>query len=194
MSIFTSLLQKTSSVKNVCILFVASHLILLSMMVFTFPVINNQIGTKAFDLQPFGYSVSMAESIVNKLDAQTTQLYLFPQLTFLDLFYPLLLALFLSSLLFRFVNSDSKLGLLIVMIPFLAMIFDYSENICIILMITKSIEISESLVFISSSFTVLKGVLTSISWIAILIYAIKWFLLRIKEKNTKQVLTKPKLP
>lgn len=194
MSIFTSLLQKTSSVKNVCILFVASHLILLSMMVFTFPVINNQIGTKAFDLQPFGYSVSMAESIVNKLDAQTTQLYLFPQLTFLDLFYPLLLALFLSSLLFRFVNSDSKIGLLIVMIPFLAMIFDYSENICIILMITKSIEISESLVLISSSFTVLKGVLTSISWIAILIYAIKWFLLRIKEKNTKQALTKPKLP
>ena len=186
MSIFTSLLQKTSSVKRVCILFVTSHLVLLSMMVFTFPVINNQIGTKAFDLQTFGYSVSMAESIVNNLDDQTTQLYLFPQLTFLDLFYPLLLALFLSSLLFRIVNVDSKLGLLIVIIPFLAMIFDYSENICVILMISKSIEISESFVLISSSFTVLKSILTSISWVAILIYSIKWLIMKRKKTTSSK--------
>ncbi len=190
MSIFTSLLQKTSSVKSVCILFIASHLILLAMMVFTFPVINNQIGTKAFDLQPFGYSVSMAESIVNNLNAQTTQLYLFPQLTFLDLFYPLLLALFLSSLLFRFVNMESKLGSILVIIPFSAMFFDYSENICIILMISKSIEISESFVLFSSTCTILKGVLTSVAWIAIFVYGITWLRMKIKEKSTKLPLIK----
>ena len=60
------------------------------MMLFTFPVINHQIGTKAFDLQTFGYSVSIAESIVNNLNDQTTQIYLFPQLTFFDLLYPFL--------------------------------------------------------------------------------------------------------
>lgn len=192
MSIFTSLLQKTSSVKNVCILFLASHFILLSMMVFTFPVINNQIGTKAFDLQTFGYSVPIAETIVNNLNPQTTQLYLFPQLTLLDLFYPFLLALFLSSLLFRFVNIHSKLGTLMVIIPFLAMIFDYSENICIILMISKSIEISKSFVLLSSSFTVLKSTLTSIAWLALLIYAIKWLIFIIKEKNNEQTPIKSK--
>lgn len=181
MSIVTSILQKTSSVKSVCILFVASHLILLSMMVFTFPVINNQIGTKAFDLQTFGYSASTAESIVNSLDDQTTQLYLFPQLTLLDLFYPLLVALFLSSLLFRMVKGESKLKSFLVIVPFLAMLCDYSENICIILMITKSIGISKSFVLLSSSFTVLKGIFTSIAWIAILIYSIKWFIRRKKE-------------
>lgn len=193
MSIFTSLLQKTSSVKSISILFVVSHLILLSMMVFTFPAINNQIGTKAFDLQTFGYSVSMAESIVNNLNPYTTQLYLFPQLTFLDLIYPLLLALLLSSLLFRMANNNSKLGSWIVFIPFLAMIFDYLENICIILMISKSIEISTSFVFISSSFTVLKSLLTSIAWLAIFIYFIKWVILRIKEKSNKRSLSKPTL-
>lgn len=186
MSILSSLLQKTSSVKSICILFVVSHLVLLSMMVFTFPVINDQIGTKAFDLQTFGYSVSMAKSIVNNLDPATTQLYLFPQLTFLDLLYPFLLALFLSSLLFRLANNNSKIGSLIVVIPFLAMISDYSENICVILMISKSIEVSESLVFISSSFTVLKSILTSIAWLAMLILALKWLILRMKEKNIKQ--------
>ncbi len=186
MSILSSLLQKTSSVKSICILFVVSHLVLLSMMVFTFPVINDQIGTKAFDLQTFGYSVSMAKSIVNNLDPATTQLYLFPQLTFLDLLYPFLLALFLSSLLFRLANNNSKIGSLIVVIPFLAMISDYSENICVILMISKSIEVSESLVFISSSFTVLKSILTFIAWLAMLILALKWLILRMKEKNIKQ--------
>ena len=191
MSNFISLLQKTSSIKRVSILFISSHLIFLSMMLFTFPVINNQIGTKAFDLQSFGYSVSTAESIVNNLNTQTTQLYLFPQLTFLDLLYPLLLALFLSSLLFRFTNVNNKLGRFILIIPFLAMVFDYSENICVILMISKSIELSESFVLLSSSFTILKGTLTSIAWIAILFYSIRWLISIVKQKNNKQFLTKP---
>jgi len=163
------------------------------MMVFTFPEINNQIGTKAFDLQTFGYSYSTAETIINNLNAQTTQLYLFPQLSLLDLCYPFLLALFLGSVLFRNVNIGSTLGFLIVGIPFLAMIFDYSENICVILMISKSIKISESIVLLSSSFTVLKGILTSIAWLAILIYFIKWLVSIFKEKYNKQTLTKPKM-
>ncbi len=193
MSIFKSLLQKTSSVKNICILFVISHLVLLSMMLFTFPVINHQIGAKAFDLHTFGYSVSVAESIVHNLNDQTTQFYLFPQLTFLDLLYPFLLALFLSSLLFRLVNRNSKLGTALLIIPFFAMTFDYLENICVILMISKSIDIFESLVLISSSFTIFKGVLTSIAWLSIFIHSVKWLILRIKEKNNKQSLTKPEL-
>lgn len=196
MSIFNSVLQKTSSLKRVCILFIASHLVILSMMVFTFPVINNQIGIKAFDMQSFGYSVSMAESIVNNLNAQTTDLYLFPQLTLLDVLYPCLLALFLSSFLFRLfliTKTKHKANSILLIVPFLAMGFDYLENACIILMISKSIEISESFVLISSSFTVLKGTLTSIAWITILMYSIKWLILRINKKKNKQSLTKPKL-
>ena len=195
MSIFTSLLQKTSSVKRVCFLFIASHLVILSMMLFTFPVINTQIGTKAFDLQSFGYSVSTAESIVNNLNTQTTDLYLFPQLTLLDVLYPFLLALFLSSFLFRLfliTETKNKANSILLLVPFLAMAFDYLENTCIILMISKSIELSESFVLLSSSFTVLKGTLTSIAWLSILIYAIKWLILRINEKK-KQALAKPKL-
>lgn len=183
MSIFTQLLQKTSTTKNIWILFASSHLVLLTMMVFTFPLINHQIETKAFDLQTFGYSVSVAESIVNNLNEQTTQLYLFPQLFLLDLFYPILLSLFLSSLLFRLANNKAKLSALVVIIPFIAMIFDYSENICVTLMITKSIEVSEWFVFVSSSFTILKSMFTSIAWLAILTYTIKWIILSVKKRK-----------
>lgn len=196
MSIFNSTLQKTSSLKSVSILFVTSHLIFLSMMVFTFPVINNQIGIKAFDLQPFGYSASEAESIVNKLNTQTTDIYLFPQLTLLDVLYPLLLALFLSSFLFRLfllTKTKHKANSILLILPFLAMGFDYLENICIILMISESIALSESFVLLSSSFTVLKGLLTSMAWLTILIFSIKWFLLRVNEKKNKQPITIHKL-
>ena len=189
MSILNSLLIKTSSVKNICILFVASHLVLLIMMIFTLPVINDQIGTKVFDLQTLGYSVSVAESIVENLNNETTSLYLFPQLTLLDLLYPILLALFLSSILFRLFSiteTKSKIASILLVIPFMAMLFDYAENICVILMISKSLELTKTLVLLSSSFTILKGVFTSITWITILVYAIKWFRMKILERNNKK--------
>lgn len=192
MSIFTPLLQKNSSIKIVCSLFLTSHLVLLAMMLITFPVINKQIGIKTFDLQTFGYSVSIAESIVNNLNSQTIDLYLFPQLTLLDVLYPFLLALFLSSFLFRLfliTKTKSKANSILLIVPFLAMGFDYLENTCIILMISKSVEITKSFVLLSSSFTVLKSTLTSIAWLTIFTYSIKWLSLR---KN-KQPLTKPKL-
>lgn len=191
MSILNSLLTQTSSVKKICISFLSSHLILLIMMVYTFPIINTQIGTKAFDLQSLGYSTSKAQSIVNNLNEQTLNLYLFPQLTLLDLFYPFLLALFLSSLLFRLFNitkETSKITSILLIIPFLAMVFDYLENICIILMISRSIYTTESIVLLSSTFTILKGILTSITWLTILIFTIKWFKIKITKRKIKTTL------
>ncbi len=187
MLIFNSLIYRTSTVKWLSYLFLLSHGILLLMMTFTFPKINNQIGTNAFDLRPFGYSVSEARSIVNNLNEPITNLYLFPQLSLLDLLYPFLLALFLSSFLFRLIKiteTKNRVNSILLIIPFLAMICDYFENICIILMITKSVETSEYFVLLSSIFTLLKGVLTSFAWISILFYSIRWFRMK-KRKEIK---------
>jgi hypothetical protein len=148
------------------------------MMTYTLPKINTHIDTYAFELQTFGYSVSEARSIANNMNDQITNLYLFPQLSLLDLLYPFLLALFLSSFLFRLISitrTKNKVNSILLIVPFLAMIFDYLENICIILMITKSVETSENFVLLSIIFTFLKGVSTSFAWISILFYSIKWF-------------------
>lgn len=188
MPIFNSLISRASSVKCLFYLFLSSHVILLLMMTFTFPRINNQIGTNAFDLRPFGYSVSEARSIVNNLNEPITNLYLFPQLSLLDLLYPFLLALFLSSFLFRLIGitkTKIRVNSILLIVPFLAMIFDYLENICIILMITKSVETSAYFVLLSSIFTFLKGVLTSFAWISILFYSIRWF----RMKKSKEIKT-----
>ncbi len=195
MSILKKLLSKTSTVKSICFLFLASHLVLLSMMLFTFPRINSQIG-KAFDLQAFGYSFATATSIVDNLRAEVAQRYLFPQLTLLDLLYPFLLALFLSSLLFRLLTLTdrlNKIAAIILFVPFIAMVSDYSENICVILMITKSIDLSETIVQISSTFTILKGVFTSISWLAILAYTFVWLKMKIRSRKRRRTAKKPQL-
>lgn len=196
MNFINSLVSRTSSVKSLIYLFLSSHVILLLMMTYTFPRINNQIGTKAFDLNFLGYSVTEARSIVNNLNDQVTNLYLFPQLSFLDLLYPLLLALFLSSFLFRLITiTKAKNGVnsILLIVPFLAMTFDYLENICIILMITKTVETSECFVLLSSIFTLLKSMLTSFAWIGILFYSIRWFRMKKMGRNEKQPLTKTKL-
>ncbi len=194
MRILNFLNTRTSSVKSLSYLFLSSHVILLLMMTYTFPRINSQIGGAAFDIRALGYSVSEARSILTNLNDQTIDLYLFPQLTLLDLFYPALLALFISNFLFRLFNlTKTKKNSILLMAPFLAMGFDYLENICIILMITNSAEVSESIIYLSSAFTISKGVLTSFAWIGILLYSFKWVRIKILEKKNKQRLTKAKM-
>jgi len=191
MRIINSLNIRTYSVKSLSYLFVSSHAVLLIMMSYTFPRINKQIGGPAFDLRPLGYSASEARSIFGNLNDQTIDLYLFPQLTLLDIMYPFLLALFLSSFLFRLLRltkKKSKVNSILLLVPFIAMIFDYLENTCIILMITESVEITESFVQTSSTFSILKGVFTSIAWISILFYSIKYARMRVLERKNKQLL------
>ena len=190
MPILNSILLKVSSPKRIFLIFVASQLVFLLMMIYTFPEINRQIGTKAFDLQTFGYSVSTAQSIVNNLDDRTMGLYIFPQLMLLDIVYPFLLALLLSGLLFRLIKTTQSEGKIIsklLILPFVAMISDYSENIGVILMISKSIEVSQTIVYLTSTATILKGVSTSIAWIAILVLSVKWIIMKIRGKNIDPV-------
>lgn len=180
--------KKTSTIKGLLALFVLSHSILVLMMIFIFPILIDQIGMKPFDLQTFGYSFAKAQTILSNLNQYSIHLYLFPQLTVLDVLYPFLLALFLSSFLFRLLCllqlKRSVLHHVLLAIPFFAMTSDYIENICVILLITKTAPISESFVFISSTFTIFKSVSTTIAWISILVCSAIWlFKLAFKSKH-----------
>ena len=97
-------LNRMSSKSAIIILFLLAHLVLFLMMVFTFPRINTQIGTQAFDLKTFGYSQEEATLMIQNLDQSTIDFYIFPQLLLLDILYPILLALFLSTLIIRLSN------------------------------------------------------------------------------------------
>lgn len=166
-------LEEISTKKGIIILFVTAHLTLLAMMLFTFPRINAKMQTQAFDLKTFGYSTAEALDMIGKLDQATIDFYIFPQLFLLDLLYPFLLAMFLSGLMVRLFNltaiKSEHLFSNAFMLPFVAMCFDYLENISICFMISGGGDPSEGLIQAASFFTSLKSGFTIISWIIILI-------------------------
>ncbi|MCV9385851.1 hypothetical protein [Reichenbachiella ulvae] len=182
-------INRTPSISHIFILFLGSQLVLGLMFAFTFPVIHSQMGDRTFDLRTFGYSVKTAQSLVDKLDASTAQFYLFPQLFLLDLIYPFLLALFLYTFLLRLKNltglASQTWWLWIRVLPFVAMVFDYLENLGIAIMITHSGLLPPSLVRLTSAFTVTKGLFTTCSWIVALALCIAWFWQKIKSSNKR---------
>lgn len=171
-------LKKFATIKGVFVLFILAHSVLLVMMTYTFPRINDVLGTPAFDLKTFGYSITEASTMVANLNQVTIDFYIFPQLFLLDVLYPVLLALFLGTLIIRLANLMNKkdghfLGKLY-FLPFMAMFIDYSENISIWKMITSKNALTPDLVQTASIFTQLKGAITTISWLVILVLFVIW--------------------
>jgi hypothetical protein len=165
---------------GILVLFLLAHTVLLLMMLFTFPRINATLGNQAFDLQTFGYTVSTAMEMLQQLDQATIDLYLFPQLWLLDVLYPLLLALFLSTCIIRLSDllKTGRRGILsgLFLLPFIAMVFDYFENILISLMISHGSTVSAGVIRTASIFTLMKGLLTMLSWLVILVLLSVWLI------------------
>lgn len=171
-------LEKLAKPMAIFSLFLLAHLVLLCMMWFTFPLINEKLGTKAFDLQTFGYSFEQVIKMVENLDGATVRLYLFPQLFLLDILYPILLALFLSSAMMYLYNSarlnNVKILKGILLIPLSTLLLDYLENGFIAWMITHVDKITYQFVQISSLTTVLKSITTMISWTVLICLLVLW--------------------
>lgn len=171
-------LERFTSKSSLIVLFLLAHSVLLLMMVFTFPRINAKMGTPAFDLRTFGYTQEEATMMIQNLDQATIEFYTFPQLFLLDILYPLFLALFLSALIIRLMKlihiypNQAYSNLFI--LPFIAMINDYIENIMIWVIITQPSGPSSGVIKIASFFTQMKGIFTMLSWVVILILLIIW--------------------
>lgn len=181
-------LEGISTRSGIIVLFMLSHTILLLMMLFTFPRINTKFGTQAFDLKTFGYSQSEAVMMLQNLDQSTIDFYLFPQLFLLDILYPILLALFLSTFIIRLsslvkLNRNHVFSILFIL-PFIAMFFDYLENIMISLMITNPTNALSGVIRAASVFTIIKGVFTTLSWLVILILLFAWLMHILKNYNS----------
>lgn len=184
---FYNQLNRMSSISNIILLFAIAHALLLSMMVYTFPRINEKLNTLAFDLLTFGYSVSETKNMLQNLDQTTTDFYIFPQLLFLDLLYPFFIALFLSTFIIRLSNqikSKKKIFSKLYLLPFIAMCADYLENVFILKMITHSNNISSVTIKTASVLTQLKGFFTMLSWIILFILLGIWLSAKLRSRET----------
>ena len=172
-------------------LFLISHAVLLLMFLITFPQINAKLGTEAFDLKTFGYSQEEAKIMLQNLDQVTIDFYLFPQLFLLDILYPILLALFLSTLIIRLSNftkiKQNHIFSYLFLLPFLAMFFDYFENIMISLILLNPTNVSPEVIKTASICTQTKGILTSLSWFVILILFLIFLIKKQKIASMKRI-------
>lgn len=166
------LIIKYANGKNVIISFILTQVIYLIMLLYTIPNLMSYAGgMEILDMIPVGYNPEYVKSLFEQLGPIGRDYYLYTQLP-LDMIYPLLFAitytLILTYLFNKIYNLSSKIQLL-TLIPILAGLFDYLENLGIITMLIQFPNFSETIAAITSVFSIIKSISTTAFFILLLI-------------------------
>ena len=180
LDIYKSKLDRYSTGKIIILLLVFSKAVFSYMLFVSLPeVMEYSGGMRLLDMQPFGYSHEFVLTLFDSLGAQGRHLYLTYQIP-IDMLYPLLFALSNSLLLvylFKKFCANPKLIIAFSLIPIFGGLFDYLENIGIIVIIKSFPEISSWLSLFAATMTIAKSQLTIVIWI-LLLYALVVLLVR----------------
>lgn len=154
------------------------------MLLITLPKLQEMSGgVYVFDMMPSGYDSQYAHDLLAELGTEGRQFYLWRQIP-LDLIYPALFGIsfyLLASWLAIKLNAFQGILRLTAWVAVAAGVFDYIENMFIILMLRYYPELSEPLVGAASIATVFKSFFTMIYFtivVALLIGRAFYFILR----------------
>ncbi|MBW4360135.1 hypothetical protein [Flavobacterium taihuense] len=151
--------------KTVLSLFILCNVVYAIMLIVTIPeVMHYSGGMKILDMMPTGYDTQYVNTLFNSLGTAGRDSYLYHQLPS-DLIYPFLFGVSSCLVLAYFLNKLGKLDgklFYLCLLPLFSGLFDYAENFGIITMLKNYPNISVIQVQITSFFTVLKSVLTSL--------------------------------
>lgn len=161
------------------------------MLTVTIPaVMQYSGGLDLLDMMPGGYSADYVMTLFNKLGDVGRNTYLYKQIP-ADMIYPLLFAIGYSLLLGYILNKlgkfESRLFYLCY-IPILSGMFDYLENMGIILMLRSYPDISKSLIQTTSIFSVCKSVTTTLFFVTLIILLIMHVVIKIKRRPKRSSL------
>ena len=141
-------------------------------------------GANILDFE-FGYTAEKAYLMLTSLGAEGRFFYLTRVLP-LDFLFPLTYMLFYSCVMFfslkKIANAKSFLRLA-VLFPILSMLFDWTENIFVIVMLKQYPLVAPVIYSIGCSATILKFIFTLMSIAFTAILAIAAIIVRIKRKN-----------
>ena len=146
----------------------------------------------------FGYSFDYADRFLSVLSPKGYSMYKFVQIP-LDMLFPMLnyITAVITFVLLKRVymklggrdirEKYSPFAILLLLLPFAGMLFDYLENIMVFIMLSAKTAISEQFIQASSIFTVIKGlsiaVFYSICLMMCIAIGIRW--IRIKFTRRK---------
>ena len=172
MNRFVKFLEKNTSGKKILGLFILTNVVYLFMLFVTIPkTMGFSNGMKLLDMLPTGYNRDYVNELFRTLGENGREIYLTNQLP-VDMIYPLLFGLTYSLLLAYFLKKLNKLKspfTYLCLLPIIAGIVDYLENIGIITMLNNYPDLTETTVNATNTFSVIKSTSTSIFFIAVIV-------------------------
>ena len=168
-------LEKNISGKKVLSLFILTNVVYLFMLFVTIPkTMGFSNGLKLLDMLPTGYNQEYVNELFRTLGENGRETYLTNQIP-VDMIYPLLFGLTYSLLLGYFLKKLNKLKspfIYLCLLPIIAGIADYLENIGIITMLNSYPDLTETIVNATNTSSVIKSTSTSIFFIALIVILI----------------------
>ncbi|OIQ27211.1 MAG: hypothetical protein BM564_13030 [Bacteroidetes bacterium MedPE-SWsnd-G2] len=182
----TKFIEHNISGKKVLVLFILTNLVYSFMLTVTIPkTMEFSNGMKLLDMMPTGYDLNYVSELFTSLGEQGRFTYLTKQIP-VDMIYPLLFALSYSLLLGYFLKKLNKLNApysYLCLIPVVAGIADYLENIGIITMLKNYPDLKETVVYATNLFSVIKSTSTSIFFIVLILVLITLAIKVLKRKT-----------
>lgn len=165
------LIRKNITGIKVLILFIITNIVYVFMLAVTIPAVARYSGgMDLLDMMPGGYDTSYVMALFDKLGDVGRHTYLYRQIP-VDMIYPLLFALGYTLLISYVLNKLGRFeGRLFYLcyLPMFSCLFDYLENIGIIIMLKSYPDISTGLVQLTSIFSVCKSVSTTIFFLTLI--------------------------
>lgn len=184
---FTKFIEKNISGKKVLALFILTNLVYTFMLTVTIPkTMEFSNGMKLLDMMPKEYDLNYVNQLFTALGENGRSTYLFNQIP-VDMIYPLLFGISYCLLLGYFLKKLNKLNskyMYLCLIPIIAGIADYLENIGIITMLKNYPELTEVAVKSTSSFSLIKSISTSANFIVLVVILIILGIKFIKRNKT----------
>ena len=179
------LIKRNINGKKVLLLFVLTNIIYVFMLTVTIPkVISFSGGMKILDMMPTGYDADYVNTLLSSLGVKGRDAYLYNQLP-VDLIYPFMFAISSMLVLAYFLNKIGKFDsnlFYFCLIPLGSGLFDYSENIGIIMMLKSFPDNSILLSQVTSVFSIVK----SFSTIFYFVILISFLLVFVWDKQLKK--------
>lgn len=157
--------------KKVLLLFLLTNIVYAAMLLITIPgVMDFADGRNLLDMMPMGYDLEYVDSLFQALGSEGRNAYLYTQIP-LDMLYPFLFGISYCLVLAYFLNKLNKLKspfVYLCLLPLIAGIADYFENFGILALLRGYPEIVQSTVSITSSFTLVKSIGTTVYFIILI--------------------------
>lgn len=173
-SIYQGWIRKRATGSRIIGLLLVTWVVYGYMLLYSIPhLVELTDGMKPLDVLPLGYSSDYVRSLFQALGEDGRHYYLTHQIP-VDMVYPALFIVTYSLLTFYLLRKSGireNTAMRLSVIPVLAGLCDYMENLGIVVMLRSFPDVSNTISTITSCFSVGKAGLTTVFWI-VLLYAI----------------------